>query len=806
MSIRASESPRDGYNGGVADPLRGYRSKRDFGATPEPAGGASDGETGNAPRFVIQEHDATRLHWDLRLERDGVLVSWALPRYIPGSSGDNRIAVRTEDHPIDYLAFEGEIPEGEYGAGTMRIHDSGTYEPLKWEARKVEVDLHGERVRGRYALFPLAPAGEPAGKDWMIHRMGAPADPDAQPMPDFVAPMLARPGEVPEGDDWAFEVKWDGIRAQARSEPGRMTLSARSGGDITARYPELARMNRALHEHSAVLDGEIVAFDAQGRPSFQALQRRMHVENAARVRKLAGEVPVTYVVFDLLWLDGRSLMGLPYSDRRELLSALDLDGDHWQTPEPHDEGAALLTAAASLGLEGIVAKRRSAPYEPGRRSSAWVKVKQGHTADLFIGGWVEGEGGRSGGIGALLVGEPGADGLLRYAGRVGTGFSERALDDLAARLQPLAADRSPFAATARGSGPPSGSHWVSPELVGEVRFTEHPEGGLLRHPVWLGLRDDGPTRLVLVEERNVRGRGATATALIGGRRVAVTNLEKVLFPEAGFSKRQVIDYYAAVAWTLLPHLAGRALTLKRYPDGVEGEAFFEKRAPSHRPGWAKTQAVTLGRETIDFVLADEPATLVWLAQLAALELHPSLALAKTADRPTAVVFDLDPGAPATIVECCQVARLLRGMLDGLGLDSLAKTSGSKGLQVYMPLNRPDATFEASKTFARAVADLLAREEPALAVSTQAKTARRGKVLIDWAQNDRAKTTVAVYSLRGRDRPTVSTPVTWEEVEACLASGDAEQLVFTAGQVRERIAEHGDLFAEVLTLSQPLPAA
>ncbi len=322
--------------------------------------------------------------------------------------------------------------------------------------------------------------------------------------------------------------------------------------------------------------------------------------------------------------------------------------------------------------------------------------------------------------------------------------------------------------------------------------------------MWLGLREDGPTRLVLVDERSVRGRGVTATALIGGRQVPVTNLEKALYPEAGFSKRQVIDYYAAVAGALVPHLAGRALTLKRYPDGVEGEAFFEKRAPSHRPDWAKTQAVALGRDEIDFLLADEPATLVWLAQLAALELHPSLALAKTPDRPTAVVFDLDPGAPATIVECCQVARLLRGMLDGLGLGSFAKTSGSKGLQVYLPLNRPDATFEASKTFAKAVADLLAREEPALVVSTQAKTARSGRVLIDWAQNDRAKTTVAVYSLRGRDRPTVSTPVTWDAVEACLDSGDAEQLVFTAAQVRERIAEHGDLFAAVLTLSQSLP--
>ncbi len=756
-------------------------------------------------RFVIQEHDAARLHWDLRLEHEGVLASWALPRYIPGSPGDNRIAIRTEDHPLEYLDFEGEIPPGEYGAGAMRIHDAGAFEVLKWDARKVEVDLHGERIRGRYALFALAPAGEPAGKDWMVHRMDPAVDPDAEPMPAIVAPMLARAGGLPEGAGWAFEVKWDGVRALVRSEPGRMTLHARSGGDITARYPEIARMNRALHEHSALLDGEVVAFDAQGRPSFQALQRRMHLENESRVRRLAAEVPVTFVAFDLLWLDGRSLMALPYTARSEQLHALLLDGDHWQAPEPHEDGAALLAAAERLGLEGVVAKRRDAPYAPGRRSAAWTKVKLRRSADLVIGGWVEGAGGRAGRIGALLVGEPSGDGRLRYAGRVGTGFSDRALDDLATRLEPLSCERSPFEPAARGAGPPRGGHWLLPQLTAGVGFTERSEDGMLRHPVWLGLRDDGSARLVLDDERTVRGKGAAATAVIAGRRIPVTNLDKVLYPGAGFTKRQVIDYYAQIAPVLVPHLAGRALTLKRYPGGVGGEAFFEKRVPSHAPAWVRAEPVALGRETIDFVVADDAATLVWLAQLAALELHPSLALARTPDQPTAVVFDLDPGEPATIVQCCEVARLLHGMLEGLGLRSFAKTSGSKGLQVYMPLNRPEATFDAAKGFAKAVAELLAREEPGLAVATQAKSARRGKVLIDWAQNDRAKTTVAVYSLRARDQPTVSTPVTWREVDECASSGDAEPLVFTAAGVRGRVAEHGDLFAGVLSLSQPLPA-
>lgn len=641
----------------------------------------------------------------------------------------------------------------------------------------------------------------------MIHRMDPPADPDAEPMPERLAPMLARPGDLPAGDDWIFEVKWDGMRAMVRSEPGHLTIAARSGNDVTARYPELGRMNRALHEHSALLDGEIVAFDAEGKPSFEALQRRMHVDGEARVRRIAAEVPVTYVAFDLLVFDGHLLLSLPYSERRARLSELDLNGPHWQTPEPYGDGRALLAAAGRLGLEGVVAKRAGAPYEPGRRSSSWVKVKNDRSAEFLIGGWLEGEGGRAGQIGALLVGEPGGDGSLRYAGRVGSGFSDRVLTDLKGRLDQLAADRSPFAPfAARGSAPPRGAHWVRPELMGEVSFTERSAKGILRHPVWRGLREDVPAAFALEDERAVHSKGLTAQVRVDGRAVPVSNLDKVLYPSAGFTKRDVLAYYARVAAVMLPHLDGRALTLKRYPDGVDGEAFFEKRAPGHRPDWVTTQAVAHGREEIAFVVADSASTLVWLAQLAALELHPSLARAREPDCPTAVVFDLDPGPPATVVECCRIAQLLRRMLEGLGLRSFAKTSGSKGLQVYMPLNRPDATFDATKAFSRAVAELPAREEPGLAVATQSKAARKGKVLVDWEQNDRSKTTIGVYSLRARERPTVSTPVTWDEVDECARAGDAARLAFAAHQVLARVAELGDPFAGVLAHSQRIPAA
>jgi bifunctional non-homologous end joining protein LigD len=399
---------------------------------------------------VVQEHHATRLHWDLRLERDGVLVSFAVPNGLPTEPGDNRLAVHTEDHPLEYLEFHGEIPKGNYGAGSMTIWDRGTYEELKWEPRKIEVRLHGERVEGRYALFPI---GREAGtKDWMIHRMDPPADPSAEPMPDRLVPMLARSGSLPRDDDrWAYEIKWDGVRAIAHSEPGRLRLHSRNLNEITDRYPELSRLNRALSHHRAILDGEIVAFGPDGRPSFGALQKRMHLASASAVRRLASSSPVTYVIFDLLWLDGHPLMAEPYEERRARLMDLRLQGDRWQTPEHVvGRGADLLAASEAQGLEGIVAKKLGSPYEPGRRSVCWVKVKNLQRDEFVVGGWMPGEGRRRDRIGALLVGERDEHGRLRHIGRVGTGFTEGELDRLAKLLAPLERDTSPFDARWRG--------------------------------------------------------------------------------------------------------------------------------------------------------------------------------------------------------------------------------------------------------------------------------------------------------------------------------------------------------------------
>ena len=463
----------------MGDRLGPYRKKRDFAATPEPEPGSVP-EAAQA-RYVVQEHSARAMHWDLRLEHEGTLASWAVPRGIPHDPRKNHLAVRTEDHPLEYLEFHGDIPEGEYGAGTMRIWDRGTFELHKFRADEVMVTFHGERLQGRYVLFRTD------GKNWMIHRMDPPQDADREPMPEKLEPMLARTGDLPAGDGWAYEVKWDGVRAIGYADGGRLRLASRRGNDITPRYPELRELGRVLGTREAVLDGEVIAFGDDGRPSFQKLQARMHLASESAVRRAAASSPVTYVIFDLLFLEGRSLLALPYEQRRERLRELDLNGAAWQTPAHHvGNGAALLEATKANGLEGLVAKRLDAAYVPGSRSRAWVKVKNINRAEVVVGGWLGGEGGRSGRLGALVVGVHGPDGELRYAGRVGSGFDERELGRLGRMLDEIAADESPFT----GRQPPKQTHFVVPSLVASVDYTEWTTAGTLRQPSYKGLRDD----------------------------------------------------------------------------------------------------------------------------------------------------------------------------------------------------------------------------------------------------------------------------------------------------------------------------
>lgn len=465
-----------------------YRAKRSKPATPEPVSGSASAEGAAGNTFVIQEHHARRLHWDFRLERDGVLVSWAIPKGLPDNPKTNHLAIQTEDHPLEYASFEGEIPRGQYGAGTVTIVDRGTYECEKWTEREVKVWLRGRRVKGHYVLFRTS------GRNWMIHQVkGTAMSSHGEAVPRLIRPMLATLGQLPppaEDDRFGYEMKWDGVRAVMYVEDGRVRLLTRNDIDVTVTYPELAAVGAALRPLSAVLDGEIVAYDeSTGWVSFAALQSRMHLRNPADVRRIMREVPVTYQIFDLLFLDGRLTTGLTYAQRRELLESLDLSGPHWATPPYHRGGGEeALAASRKAHLEGVVAKRLDSVYEPGQRSRAWIKVKNLATQEVVVGGWRPGQGTRAGRVGSFLVGIP-APGGLEYVGHVGTGFTEQMLDDMHDRLRTLARDTSPFV----GALPASvrrGARWVEPVLVGEVRFSEWTRDGRLRHPAWRGLRPD----------------------------------------------------------------------------------------------------------------------------------------------------------------------------------------------------------------------------------------------------------------------------------------------------------------------------
>ena len=462
---------------------------------PEPSGAEpleSGAAVGPLPRFVIQEHHATSLHWDLRFERDGVLPSWAIPRGIPPDPRENHLAVRTEDHPLMYLEFSGEIPAGQYGAGSMTIWDHGTYETEKWSDDEVMIVFHGRRVRGRHVLFRTK------DNQWMIHRMDPPEDPTREAMPTGLRPMLATlaPTMPKDQEAYGFEVKWDGIRSIISISGGRVRIEARTGRDVTHRYPELRDLGRAMGATPAVLDGEIVALDpATGRPSFERMQRRMHVESESAIRRLRKDVPVVYTIFDLLWLDGHSTMSLPYEERRRLLESLELRGPSWHTPAYHPgEGSALLEATRTQGLEGVVAKRLDSVYEPGIRSRCWLKVKNHLSQDFVVGGYLPGEGSRAR-LGALLLGVYEGD-RLAFAGRVGTGFTESELNRLLKLLEARRRPDSPF----EPPPPDKDAIWVNPDLVAEVEFGEWTKGaGILRHARYKGLRDDREPREVVRE-------------------------------------------------------------------------------------------------------------------------------------------------------------------------------------------------------------------------------------------------------------------------------------------------------------------
>ncbi|MGH3732442.1 MAG: non-homologous end-joining DNA ligase [Acidimicrobiales bacterium] len=473
--------------------LTEYRAKRDPKKTPEPMGSKKQSARSPNPTFVIQEHHARALHWDFRLEHDDVYVSWALPKGLPPDPGTNHLAVHTEDHPLDYGSFAGEIPKGEYGAGKVTIWDHGTYETEKWRANEIMVVLHGKRSQGRYVLFPTG------DKNWMIHRMD-PAASNYEPMPDHIAPMLALAGQLPTREkEWAYEFKWDGVRAMVYVDGGRVHALTRNDKTLMTTFPELREIGEYLGSRSAILDGEIVTLDKDGRPSFATLSHRLHLTSKSAIERLAKSSPVSFFAFDLVYLEGRSLVSSSYDQRRAALESLKLQGTSFATPPSATrvEGAKIARIAQERGLEGVVAKRRGSPYSPGIRNGDWIKIKNFRTQEVVIGGWTEGRGERSGSLGALLLGVHNDKGL-EYVGKVGTGFSAATRNELLESLLPRAQKTTPFAERLTPAETAL-ANFVRPELVGEVEFAEWTTDGHLRQPSWRGLRPDKDANEVVRE-------------------------------------------------------------------------------------------------------------------------------------------------------------------------------------------------------------------------------------------------------------------------------------------------------------------
>jgi bifunctional non-homologous end joining protein LigD len=769
-------------------PLAEYRRKRDPKQTPEPF---SSKRKGKAPVFVVQRHDATRLHYDFRLELDGALASWAVPKGVPLEPGQQHLAVHVEDHPLDYATFEGEIPKGNYGAGTVEIWDKGTYELVERKRNGgLTVRLHGKKLDGVWALVPAKLSGDE--KNWLLLRKRDEETTSAK-KPGRYAPMLATlEQDVPKGDGWTYEVKWDGYRALAYVAGGEVGLVSRNGNDLTARFPAVAKaIGKALRTPNAVLDGEVCALDEEGRATFSAMQ-----QGKAGTRYI-------FVAFDLLEVEGKPLVDAELTARRKRLAQLlDKRRKTVQFSESFDDGDALFEAAEEQGFEGIIGKRARSTYQPGRRSRDWVKVKTHGRQEFVIGGYTRGEGRRANSFGSLLLGvyDEGVE-KLRYVGSVGTGFNEREIQRLLGLLRPLGTKESPFDPVPKPPRVRKGDIvWVEPRLVAEVEFVEWTHDQRLRAPSYQGLREDKAPREVHEEE-------PLPTELRkGSRTLKLSNLDKTFFPIERIAKGDLLAYYRAVAPVLVPHLKDRPFTMIRYPDGIEGKHFFQKDAPSHMPDWiprhralVSTRESTRTKKWVEFACVNDELALMWMVNMGCIDMNTWYSRVDKPERPDFVLFDLDPSPDVGFRETVQVALLVKAALDAFGLVGYPKTSSAEGMHVLVPIQRR-YTYDDTRRFAEIVAGAIARTNRGLATTEWTKSKRRG-VLIDANQNGEGKTIASAYSVRPRRGAPVSTPLRWEEVTEHL-----DPMSFTMESVRRRIDEHGDLFEGVLTTKQRLTEA
>jgi len=888
--------------------LEEYRKKRRFDRTPEPAGdeptkqglakpsrkrilggpqtsGEEDARWKASVRakpvsrehgdtFVVQKHSATRLHYDFRLAVDGVLKSWAVPKGPSLNPEDKRLAVQTEDHPLDYGGFEGKIPEGNYGAGTVMVWDRGTFSPIgdvealqQIERGEIKFHLNGEKLRGSFVLVKLR-HGEKKNEWLMIkhkdvevdpawdidahdgsaltgrtieeiademppHREPSPLSPQEldgahkTPMPGKVGLMLATTVERPFSDPhWLFEIKWDGVRTLARTEQGALKLISRNGIDVTKQYPELAELPKILSAREAILDGEIVALDEKGHSGFARLQQRMHVRAPART--LVAQVPVTYYLFDLLYCDGYDLRHVALLQRKEFLRRLLHPATHIRFSDHQiEQGTELYELAGANGLEGIIGKRSDGLYSEGR-SNSWVKIKQTTTIDAVIGGWTEP---RSPGLrfGALLLGL--YEGKhLRFIGHVGTGFDSMTQEAIGKMLREREVATCTFDKVPDANEP---EHWAKPELVARVKYSEWTPEKRLRHPVFLGLRNDarsedltwkaegqavtkaeapaaapnpnivrapGVVGRVLTEKAQIeaellKGKAESAIVEIDGKRMRWSNLNKVYWPESGYTKRELLAYYYRMSDYILPFLRNRALVLRRYPDGIKGQSFFQKDVREGIPDWLETVAISSEEKggDIHYVVANDLPSLLFLTSLGCIDHNPWSSRIDDIEHPDYFFFDLDPSEETEFSVVLTIARALQNKLVEIGVTAFLKTSGATGFHLYIPVERV-YTYAQLRTFAEVVARMVSAEHPNL-VTHERMVAKRpkGRVLIDVHQNATGKPLAAPYVVRAFPKAPVSAPVSSRELKPNLV---AEK--FNMKTMVSRIQEKGDLWADFWT--------
>jgi bifunctional non-homologous end joining protein LigD len=866
--------------------LAAYKRKRDFARTPEPSG---DEATSRPPepgrRFVVQRHRATRLHYDFRLEIDGVLMSWAVPRGPSLNPADRRMAVHVEDHPLSYFDFEGVIPKGEYGGGDVIVWDWGTFEPEETDdpgravrSGELKFSLDGQKLHGRFTLVKTRQS-DPEKDDWLlIHKRDEYANPawdvDAlprsvktgrtndevaagahakidlgaareAPLPDFVEPMKATSVEGPFDDpDWFFELKLDGYRVEAVIDHGKVRLWTRNRQDAARYFPDLASAPPTwIRAETAIVDGEVVALDEDGRPQFGLLQDRAGMgrfgprgaerDGTKKARKFVA--PVVYYAFDLLYHDGRSLVDVPLEQRKRLLRSVLREhamvrfGSHVEA-----EGKEFYRLVGEQGLEGIMAKLRSSRYEPGRRSRSWLKIKIRREQEAIVVGYEPGQGTHSD-IGSLILAVYDGDDL-RYVGEVGSGLDSRTRRQLKADLDARLVDQPPVV------NPPriKGARWVEPRLVVRVEFTEWTDDNYLRQAAYKGL-DIGKEPRSVIRERSVAARpaadqaeaaeraehaateagdptdppqaataeemaaleglGAKGDWSIGGQTIPLTNLDKVLFPEPGFTKRDLIRYYVTIAPVMLRYLRGRALNLWRWPDGITGGSFWQKQIPAWAPAWiSRWEYPEAGStESHVYLVADQVATMAWLANHATIDMHPWTSRTAAYRNPTYALIDIDPGERTSFEDVLAIARLYHAALDHLGVTGFPKVTGKRGIQVWIPI-KPRYSFDQTRMWVEAISRAVGAAVPQLVSWEWAKSSRNGLARLDFTQNAVNKTLVAPYAVRPVANAAVSAPIDWAELDDPELRPDR----WNIRTILERIATRGDLFAPVLEMEQELP--